>query len=373
MNALAAEELDGSQRLLLVQMIVVFRGGAGDFEAALTAIDSAGKSEANLLLAMGNTQVQAERYDLAMTFFQVADAHFYNVPEVLPIVSRFVDDIEVIFEDDPSGLIDLINIGLSYHPTDTDLFGLRAEIYTQLNQIERAERDWIEAEYFAAYPQLVLFRAARSYWESGYERRALTQLEILSYDLQPDGPYEQLLKDGSSALSANAESISQTLLDDLPTFRIRVARLKLEVLEASNQLDDALLAANDLLALVPNDIPATLGKAHILSKLERNDEAQNAFDAAVTQARLEDDGPIGLLSRVTLLGRGLFFAKQNMNDLAIQDFDLAFSAMEPTEITELQNYLKHLGYFDGEIDGIYGELTRRAIALCIHSDSCELE
>lgn len=370
--AVRAEDASASKLAYLPPIITELRGGRGNFDAASEQIGEHAADGAYLLLAMGDAQVKAERYELAMVFFQVAKADYPDNEAVLKRLESFLDNIELLYDEDPNGLVALVTKGMEYGPHDPDLLSLRAEIFVQLGDMMRAQADWDVALNAAGYPHLVQFRRAKFLWESGIADEALAGLTVLAEELRPGGRHETLLLSERPSVTGYLKVINAQLLEFLPDERRDVLKLMTDINRAIGDNDAALMAAEEWLDSMPSDILGLSSRAQILSSLGRSSEALIAFDDLVEQAYQNEGSEIGADSELALLVRGQFYAREGNVVLAMSDLNKVLAESERSAIVGFQQYLSRIGVFHDEIDGIYGDGTKQAIARCIREPSCDL-
>ncbi len=370
--ALKSSEATDSELVYLPPIIAELRGEVGDFEVAGADANLTGTGGAELLLAMGEAQLQAGRYALAMNFFLIAKTNFVDSEIALRGMKDFLADIAMIFEDDLPNFIPILNKGLEHRPFDPELLVARAEVFARLGDMERAFVDWDRAIDEALYPHLIQFQRAEFLWELKLADEALADLSVLAEELMAGGRHEALIRSRREIVTGYYRSSNAQLLESLPDFRRDVLKLITDIHRDTGDNDAALIASEAWINHMPTDVLGLSAKGEVLASMGRHSDALRAFDILVVQAQLNDDNEIGSDSIIAFWTRGLFHASDRNVDLAMTDFNRVFGELEPDRIARIQRILKQLGVFQGEIDGNYDEGTKQALAQCIREPSCDL-
>ncbi len=118
--ALDSVEATAAELTYLPPVITELRGDTGNFDAAYSEFGKP-ESASSLILSMAESQHLAERYDLAMSLFQIAETDFAENERVLNKRHEFLGELERLFSDDPQQRVTLATIGLRKDVSDSRL------------------------------------------------------------------------------------------------------------------------------------------------------------------------------------------------------------------------------------------------------------
>ncbi|WP_341366584.1 hypothetical protein [Yoonia sp. BS5-3] len=359
-----------TQVAYLAPIIATLRGEVGDFARAVEIDDEAGLE---LLLTMGEAQVQAERYGRAIAFFQAAETHFEDSKDAVLRRYSFLDQLRQKFADQPQKLLSIVEIGLRYEVDDPALNDLQALNYVRLNNAEMAIMHLDIAVDAVEYPQAQQIRRAQAYRLLERPEDALADvLDVFAY-LHPNSHYvhgiEHTLPHGSDfAVSRYLE-----MVNDIPPVWEQAFNMLVEIAWELDKPDVVLAATATWLEQRPDSVFGLLERAKALAVFDRDAEARTLLDMALEHAFEADGGIVGGRSRIVLWARGRLSIKQKDTDLAMADFDAFFVSMNDDraeDIEKLQHLLTNLGAFDGEISGVFDQETRGALRHCIEMRMC---
>lgn len=329
---------------------------------------------AELLISMGQSQFASGRYDLAMTFHQIAETLYENDPQVRSARSEFLVKIGEIFFTDPVARIDLIDKGLFHDFSDPSLLTLRANALAEIGEIEQAELTWDTAFESSDYPHELKLLKAQTLVRIDQSDLALASLYALADDLMPGSDYEKSRIEMTEKSQAELTDYHISVLSSLNSSRSSVYELiaRLELENGNPEL--ALIAVNAWLDLDEDTSYALIQRSNVHAQMNSTRLQLADLSSAIENLLAESTELIGNVAQIAFLSRGVLYVELERIDLAMPDFDRAFFALtveQPLSVEGLQRFLSQAGFYAEAPNGAYDARVSEALRRCFEAQACD--